>query len=146
MAAGPTLIRNVKLSINTGTVAVPTWVEIKGITELTHSPEAQRADKSTFDLAGYNASVVVGRGDSFTGAALVYEDEANGARDPGQQAVETSGLEIGQAAQEQYRITRAGGGTITFLADAVVTILGGGVNDLSRWNVALTAQSKPTFV
>lgn len=131
------LMQNVAAHINTGTVAVPVWTKIAAVTAITHTPSKATADTKNFDVPGRQRHRVVRRGDSFTISAQRQEDEANGTRDAGQQAVETAGQAVGSAAEKQYRLTSPGGKTLTFMATAEVTEMGGDTDAVASWQVVL---------
>lgn len=132
------LMQDVDVDINTGTVDEPEWTRVAGVTGVTHSPSTARADTKNFDTPRRERHKVVRRGDSFTISAQRQEDEDDGARDAGQEAVETAGLAVGSAAEKQYRLTSPGGSTIVFTATVQVTILGGGTDDVSNWQAEIT--------
>jgi hypothetical protein len=137
MAVTEILMQDVDVDINTGTIAVPVWTRVAAVTSVTHAPTKKTADTTNFDTPGRTRHRVVRRGDSFTVQAQRQEDEATGARDPGQEAVETAGQAIGTAAEKQYRLTSPGGNTLTFLATVEVTELGGGTDDIANWQAVV---------
>lgn len=137
MAATEVLARGFDFELNTGTVAVPVWVAVGGINTWSHSPQAADADTTTFDDAGRDSHMKASRGDQFTLNGLYQEDEADGTRDAGQEAVEAWGAEVGPASRKQFRITSPGGTTKTFIATATVTVGGGGNNDATSWSAAI---------
>lgn len=145
MAIQPTLMRNVGVSVLDSTLTTPAHIAIGGVTQISHSPSTETADATTFDAAGRTRNLSVSRGDEFTITALRLEDEGTGDRDPGQDRAETLAAEIGQAALEEWKLTFAGGGTMTFTAHAQVQYTGGGVNDLANWEATVTVYGTPTF-
>lgn len=145
MAVGEILMSGVDAEINTGTVSVPVWTAIGGITNIGHTPATTRADTHNFDTPGRSRHRVVRRGDSFTIQAQRQEDESNGDRDAGQDAIETAGKAIGTSAEKQYRLTSPGGSTLTFLASAEVTQLGGGTDDVATWQAVLEVTGDITY-
>ena len=142
MAADVTLMRNITLEIDTD--GAGSWATVEGVTQLQHQPQTIRADATSFSGAGYTRNIIVSRGDTFTGQILIWEDESDGTRDAGQEALEELGQESGQAGVGNFRITRAGGGTITFPADVESNLFGGGVQDLAAGSFTLTSQALPT--
>lgn len=144
MAVTEIVMQDVDAEVNTGTVGVPVWTAIGGITSITHSPATTKAQTHNFDTPGRNRHRVVRRGDSFTIQAQRQEDESTGARDAGQEAVETAGQAYGSAAEKQYRLTSPGGNTWTFMATAEVTELGGGTDDVANWQAALEVSGTVT--
>lgn len=137
MADTEVLMQDTDAEINTGTVGSPTWTQIGGITGITHSPSTTRADTKNFDTPGRNRHKVVRRGDAFTISAQRIEDEADGSRDAGQEAIEVAGAAVGTAAEKQYRLTSPGGETLIFLATVEVTRFGGDTDAVATWSAAL---------
>lgn len=143
MALDPILMRSIAISVDDG---VSTALAIGGIQGgISHSPSTTTANASTFDAAGRNRNLPVGRGDQFTVQALRIEDEATGARDPGQERCETIAREIGQASLEEFILTFPGGGTITFEGWCETQYLGGGVDDLANWQATVEVYGTPVF-
>lgn len=137
MAVGEVLMQDTDVEINTGTIGVPVWTRVAAVTGVTHSPRKATADTKNFDVPGRERHRVVRRGDSFTVSAQRQEDEGDGSRDAGQEAVETAGQEVGTAAEKQYRLTSPGGNTLVFIATAEVTELGGTTDDVANWQAVL---------
>jgi len=144
MAVTKVLARDYVFELNTGTDAVPVWTEVKGVNTWSHSPQANDADTTTFDEAGRLSHLKASRGDEFGLQGLILEDVATGDRDPGQEACEAWGREIGPASLKQFRITSPGGSTITFHASATCTVGGGGNDDPSAWEVSMVASGAIT--
>lgn len=144
MAETEVLMQDTDAEINTGTIGVPVWTQIGGITGITHSPTTARADTKNFDTPGRERHKVVRRGDSFTISAQRQEDEGDGSRDAGQEACETAGQAVGSAAEKQYRLTSPGGSTLTFLATVQVTEFGGGTDDIANWSAELVVTGSIT--
>lgn len=130
--------------INTGTDATPTWVPIGGVNSWSHSPTGNDADTTTFDDQGRLSHLKASRGDEFTLSGLYQEDPDTGARDPGQEAVETLGAAVGYDSLKQFRLTSPGGIAKTFHASATVTIGGGGNDDPSKWEAKITVSGTIT--
>lgn len=137
MAVTEILMQDVDAEINTGTIGVPVWTRIAAVTGITHSPSKATADTKNFDVPGRQRHRVVRRGDSFTITAQRQEDEGDGSRDAGQEAVETMGQAVGTAAEKQFRLTSPGGNTLIFLATAEVTELGGDTDAVATWQAVL---------
>jgi len=137
MAVEKVFIRDCDVEINTGTVELPTWTPIGGLTEpVEHSPSTERTDMTDCDSGGRAEHVVAQRGDAFTFKGRVLEDPATGDRDPGQEACETLAKQIGSASLGQFRISSPGGATITFDASAEVKRFSGSFNDGIGWECA----------
>lgn len=133
------LARDLLIEVNTGTVAVPVWTQVEGLTSLTHSPSTERADGSSFDSGGRAEHMVTQRGDAWTIEAQAKVDPADGSQPVGQAAIEASAEKVGLEAELLYRLTIPGTGAVVreFTATAEVTLPGGGVNDLASWGAAL---------
>lgn len=144
MAVDEVLMQDVTAEINTGTIGVPVWTAIARITDISHAPTKTTVDTKNYDSAGRHEHKVVRRGDSFTITAQRAEDPDDGSRDAGQEAVETAGQAIGDNAEKQYRLTSPGGNTLTFLATAQVTELGGGTDAISTWQAVLEVTGSVT--
>lgn len=131
-------------AINTGTVAVPVWTPIGGLDTWGHKPTKSDADSTTFDDDGRKSHFVASRGDEFSLTGKYKEDHEGGARDAGQEAIETLGNAIGIDSLKQFKVTSPGGTEKKFMASAVVTIGGGGNEDSSKWEATLTVDGTIT--
>jgi predicted secreted protein len=117
---------------------VPDWTPIHGVRSFTISTTKNDIDTRDFDSGGWLEHIVGSRGKSFTVAGARIEDEDTGDRDPGQEAIETLGDELGADAIGSFRITTPGGTTYIFGASADVTPFGGGLDAFADWSVGLT--------
>jgi hypothetical protein len=136
MPVDVTLARNFTFELNTGTIAVPNFVAVEGIDNLTHTPATVRSEARTFDDVGRSRHIVASRGDTFAFTGKYKVDEATGARAPGQEAVEAWANEFGPLPNgiKQCRITDTSGlNVITFNGSAEVTRFGGGNDDAATW-------------
>jgi hypothetical protein len=131
-------------SINTGTVDIPAWTPIKSLNSWAHSPSTNQTDTTDFDDDGRLSHLVASRGDEFTLTGSYLEDIDTGARDPGQEAVETLAAQVGNDCLKQFKLTSPGGITKTFMASAECTIGGGGNDDKSAWEAKLTVSGAIT--
>lgn len=109
------------------------WSSIGGLTSLTFSSESTEADTTSFDEAGRESHLIVKRGNTLTLEGKYLEDESNGSRDPGQQAVEIAADQIGPSAMRYYRVTSPGGTERVFLGSTKLGDLGGGTDDPTSW-------------
>jgi hypothetical protein len=134
MPVAETLVRDFTAELNTGTIAVPNWVEIEGIDNMAPAPATVRADTRHWSDGGRHRHMVASRGDSFTFTGKYQVDEATGDRAPGQEAVEAWAADFGQVSLKQFRITDSSGlNPITFEASAELTRPGGGNDDPASW-------------
>lgn len=145
MAVTKFLARDLTIEINTGSIAVPVWTEIKGLNTLTHSPSSTDAETTDFASNGRAEHMKAERGDSWALAGFKLEDVANGDEDPGQAAVEALGRAVGLTSLGQFRITSPGGNTATFMASAEVTLSGGGNNDAAAWAATIMVSGPITY-
>lgn len=146
MTAENLLAREYDLTINTGSVAVPTWTPIAGITGISPSQSSQKTDDSDFDTDGWEAHTVVMRGKSFSVALNYKEDPANGAQDAGQAALIALGDASGTASKKQFKYVSPGGHGVTFTASADVTAPGGDKTANANFTAELTMSGAPTPV
>ena len=144
MATTKILARDYDFHLNTGTVGVPVWTEIKGVNTWSHSPTGNDADTTTFDEDGRMSHLKASRGDAFSLQGLILMDVGTGDRDPGQEAVEAWADEIGPDSLKQFKITSPDTSTLVFLASATVTHGGGGNDDPSAWNVEMNVSGAKT--
>lgn len=144
MAITKVLARDWKLEINAGDEASPDWIEVKGITSFTFGGSKSDADTTSFDDNGVQSHIVTSRQRTVSIEGYFLEDET-GARDPGQQAVEDLAQQIGPASIGHFRLTSPGGKQYEFRASAVVSEVGGGVEDPTSWNVELTVSGHVTI-
>lgn len=134
------LSRDFKIAINTGTIASPVWVPIRGLDEdgITITPSARETDFMDADDGGLAKPVIIGRGYGVALKGARLESATTGARDPGQQAVEAVADSVGLSAQRQFRITSPASGTphtLTFMAGVSATAFGGA--DKATWTADL---------
>jgi hypothetical protein len=142
----PQLARQFQLEINTGTTAVPVWVHIGGITNISPSQDSTKTDDGHFDSGGRAKHSVVERGDSFQVDMLYLEDDA-GVRDPGQQALLDISRQIGNAGKTEYRyIYPNGTDAVTFRASADMALPGGGKTDNANMSVTVTVDGDITDI
>lgn len=147
MAIDIILSRQSKFEVNTGTEAVPAWTPVGGLTGITRDNPATMAEGNTYDSGGWDKSLKSRQGLAFTITAKYLVDAANGARDPGQEAVDLQAREIGTAGLKQYRFSDGAttGDIITFKGHASGGYTGGGVDDNAGWSATITANGAPTF-
>lgn len=133
MAITKVLARYFVIEINTGTIAVPTWTTIGGITSFGFDSTKNNVDTTDFDSDGEQEHQVASRSKSFTVDGLYEEDSSNGDRDPGQEAVEAASELFGDSALVQFKLTTPGGTTKTFLGSVNIKTIGGGNDDSTSW-------------
>lgn len=140
------LARGWMFEINTGTVAVPAWVQIKGINSHSWSPTKNDADTTTYESEGSTEHLPASRGMSITFSGFRLEDPADGARDAGQAAVEAAARLIDVAGLKQLRVTSPGGLESIASGSWDVNPGGGGNDDPSAWSATFKASGPiPAF-
>lgn len=123
---------------NYGTTGGESFIPIKGLTSLAGSPSTTDTPTTDFDSDGVAEHQTMERSRQYTCAGFYLEDLTTGERDPGQEACELLGEQIGPASVGSFRLTSAGGNRWSFLATAEVNSPGGGGNnDMSSWNLTL---------
>lgn len=145
MAITKFLSRDLLIAIQVGGSGGPSYVPIKGLNTLTHSPSSSDAETTDFDSGGHSEHMKAERGDSWTIAGFTLEDVLNGDRDPGQAAVEALALTMGLGSLGVFRITSPGGNRLDFSGTAEVTRASGGNNDTASWQAVLRVSGAITF-
>lgn len=143
-AVDKVLIRQWTVSINTGTTALPVWVEVGGVDNVSPSRSKNNADTGDFASAGWERHLPASRGRSLTVSGHYMEDVANGDRDPGQEAVETLGVAIGVAGIGEFKFESPGGNGFRLKGSVDITGPGGGKNDVASWGFVLDVDGQPT--
>lgn len=138
------LARGWKLEVNSGTVAVPTWVQIKGLKSFKFSQSKTDTDITDFDSGGYTELFISGRGFEVSAEGFYLVDKVDGTRDAGQDLCEDYALLLGEDAVKQFRITSPAAQTKVFKAAVGIGDIGGGNNDPTSWSVSLTVQGGMT--
>jgi len=111
--------------------------EIKGIHAFSIASQKQDADVTDFESNGRNEHVVASRGTTITLEGYFMEDVSTGARDPGQEAVETLAGLVGPTSIAAFTLTTPGGTTWVFNASADVEGPGGDTNAAASWKCTL---------
>ena len=140
MTGTPTkvLSRDFKISVNTGSEAVPAWTQIMGLGDdgIAISPSSSDVDFSDASDGGWEKPVIIRRGYS---VALKGDrmEATDGTRDPGQAAVEAVQDEMGLPGLLQFKIASPATTpeTLTFKASVEATPFGG--SDKSSWEASL---------
>lgn len=123
--------------IDTSDTDTPEWTRIGGLDSWGHTPNASDADTTTFDDDGHETHFKASRGNTYQLTGKLREDPDSGDRDPGQEAIEALGRQIGPESLARFRRESPAGGIIEFWASAEVTIGGGGTNDATSWSATL---------
>lgn len=123
--------------IDTSETDTPEWTRIGGLDTWGHTPNSSDADTTVMEDGGSETHFKASRGHSYSLSGKYKEDPASGDRDPGQEAVEALGRQIGPESLGHFRRESPAGAAIEFWASAEVTIGGGGVNDATAWACSL---------
>ena len=147
MALQKVLARGWAFEINAGTVAVPVWTEIGGLTTWANGgDEATEADGTDFQSDGWSEHTIAGRsGGTITLDGRFKIDPADGTRDAGQAAVEAAAEEIDYDSLKGFRYFHVASGEgvqgdATFRRGSV----GGGNNDNTSWGCTAKFNGQPT--
>jgi hypothetical protein len=145
MAIVKVLARDWTLFLNsTGTYAVPVWLNITcGLNTFKFANDKKDADTTDFCSDGFTDHIVASRSLEISAEGYYMEDEVNGDRDPGQEAVETLALAMGNASKGDFKLVSPGGNGKRFYASVGVSDIGGGNEDPSSWGFTLTVAGKP---
>lgn len=148
MTAGtpePLLAREYDLTLNTGTVLVPVWTAISGITGITPGQTSTRTDDTDFDTAGWEAGTVAMRGKSLS-VAINYKENSDGDQDPGQAALIALSETSGPSGKGNFQYVSPNGNGYTFRATVDMAWAGGGKVDNANMSADLTLDGPPTPV
>ena len=134
------LSRDFKIGVNTGTIAMPVYTNIGGLDEdgISFSTSSRETDFMDADDGGVAKPVIIGHGYTCALKGARMESVVDGARDPGQAAVEAMQDITGLAGMLMYQITSPAAATpevLTFSATSNVNAIGGG--DKSAWTADL---------
>lgn len=130
--------------INTGTVGVPVWTPIGGLSSWSYSPSKNNADTTKYSNAGYQSHLPASLSVEHSIAGLKQVDSVTGDRDAGQAAVEAISGVLGVAGMTQFRHTMAGGIVNTFTGSVTWTNAGGSNDDATAWEATILMSGPPT--
>lgn len=140
------------LDVNTGTVAVPVWVGVFGITDFTPGLDNTLQDDSDYDSDGYKSSTKTASQWSLTGAVKRAVTAALAtAYDPGQEVLRLAGDENGVANSVHvrwYEMEEDGPRVEAYDGHGAVSWSpnGGAMDALSTANFTITGQGKRTAI
>lgn len=112
------------------------YVEIKGLTERTLKLSSSEADITTNIDTVYSRHLIARRDAELTLKGFRVED-ADGAVDEGQAAVEALAEEVDSASIGQFKLTSPGGLTREFYGSATMDELGGSIDEGSAWGCTI---------
>ena len=125
------------------TTAPDTYTTIKGLEDFDISRNVTRADTTDFESEGAEENRVIRRGKTITLNGHYLEDESDGSRDPGQEALEGATEEVGAAAEKTIKMTSPGGTVFTFNATVQVGT-SGNKNDVTKFAYELVRTGATT--
>lgn len=132
------------VSINTGTVALPVWTQIGGLTSLNITRATEKTATTDFDSDGIAEHQVMERGKSLEIEGHFLEDPADKTRDAGQEAVEALANEVGLASLKQFKFVSPGGTGKIAKFSAEMGGVGGGNNAKTSWSATLERSGAET--
>lgn len=105
-----TLARKWKLRVNTGSVAVPAWTLVYGMSEFTFQPfEANIEDDDDYEKDGYKGRTKTGLGWSAEAKINRKKNPTSGIYDPGQQKLRERASVLGDSKCQVQMFDRDGG-------------------------------------
>lgn len=131
-------------SANTGAGG---FVQIAGIETLTLSFDADEADTTDWDSAGWSEHLIGERSESVEIAGHVVYDDAQAVppvRDAGQQLVESLARKTGIDSLQEIQLNTLGGGTIVWAASAQLGNQGGARSANASWGATFNSSGEPT--
>lgn len=132
------------ISINTGTEVSPTWTPIQGLKSHRLGSETKEVDAANRSTRGWGQTRSVRRGQTLTMGGNFFEDPDDGARDPGQAAVETLAEQIMPDDLGWFCLETPFGATTYFQATAKMGDVGGDLDSLCEWNATLSMYGAPS--
>lgn len=146
MAKVKILARHLSPELNTGTVLLPVWTPIGGLTSLTFDSDKTDVDDTDFDSDGWAEHKVAQRANSISFEGFYKEDPVTGDRDAGQEALLALADAVGYDSLKPFRVTTPGGNVTIYQVSAKVNApSGGGLNDNAGFGGELTVSGKPVF-
>lgn len=138
------LARGWNVFIDTGSGA-SIWTEIKGLTNLIFDGEKTNADTTTFESGGDEEHQVASRSKTLGLEGQYLEDQNDGGRDPGQEAVEKLADQVGANSIGNFKLVSPAGTVRYFSASANVSGIGGSKNDPTGWKADLDVSGGLNF-
>lgn len=118
---------------------------INGLDTIEFQTEKKEADTRTKTDAGNDRHKVVNRIRTLRLVGKYLADDA-GARDPGQDAVDTLADTVGDASVDEFTLMYPGGGGKYFNCSANIDKIGGEKDDPSAWEVTLKVDGPTTDI
>lgn len=137
MAPKPNLAKRLKLDVNTGTIGVPVWTTVMGLTNLAEAQSYTVQDTSTYDTGNMGSDMPTQFKKTLTGSVLRKKDV--GVEDTGQAALRVAGTSLELI---QVRWYDRNGGSESYIGMAFVQWepQGGDTTSLETANFTLLVQ------
>ena len=141
------LARDYAVQVNTGTALEPAWVFVRGLSQVTPSPEPVMQDDGDIDAEGYGSQFATGLNFSMElqGNRKGTGDAENFTPDPGQEHLRKCGEEVGakNLTQVRYWRTDSDPDAKEFNAAVNFTVQGGDKEALQAWSCTLAGRGRP---
>ena len=141
------LARKWRVDVNTGTAGSPTWIQVKGVTNLTPGLSATTQDSSDYDSDGWGSDEKTMLKWSL-GISLLRKGADEATPDPGQEALREKADQFGDDGMAHVRWYDRNGGPEAYEGYANVSWEpgGGGTGDLEPVTVNLTGKGARTAI
>lgn len=137
MSLEQVMMRDCTAEINSGTEAIPNWVDIGGLGPIELDIKKEEKETTVNVDGKWKNQRVTSLQFIWKLKGKRLEDPGTGARDAGQEAVETLNLDAGYGATKQFRFTSPGGDTITQQATAACNPWAGKEDDFMDWEAEI---------
>lgn len=143
-----TLARDWRLDVNTGTVAVPVWTQVRGVSAFTPTITPTTQDDSDYDSGGWGSTTKTMLAWSISATLLRKVSVVDGARDPGQEALREASDQFSDAGIVHVRWyeREVGGEAYSGSAQVNWEPQGGDTTALKSVNVTLLGQGARTVI
>ncbi|MGH3745811.1 MAG: phage tail tube protein [Micromonosporaceae bacterium] len=150
MALRSLLAKEWRLDVNTGTVALPTWTQVKGMSQFKETIDDSTEEDDDFEGEGWGSDVITQRKWKLECEGRRKRDDTTPTFTPdaGQQKILDLGNIVGFEATAQIRYYRRDGSPDAWEGNASVSYKGGGggVKDLEPFNFDILGQGKRTAI
>lgn len=139
-------VRKWKYDINNGTIAVPSWVQIRAVAESTPDAYiAEMEDDDSYDEEGFRTSTKTGLRSTIELKILRKRHPTSGIFDPGQEALRTRSKSFGASGVAQIRWYDRGAGPEAYenFFEVEWKNDGGNTTDIEKITVTLHGKAKP---
>ncbi|TDD88353.1 phage tail tube protein [Actinomadura rubrisoli] len=143
-----TLARKWRLDVNTGTVGVPVWTQVRAMGELKPQVEPNMEDDSDYDSDGWESETKTALKWTLEAKLLRKVGVTSGNYDPGQEKIRLASDQFGSAGTVQVRWYDRDGGPEAYIGFASVSWEpeGGETKDLDTVTAKLSGQGQRTTI